>query len=166
MLPRVSDRLLLACFLALAVSSVALKAAAGPARDGFNGPQLAQIVTRFQSTLQAQGFVAQIDPTDSSSSSIIASRGPCRLVVRDARGAELLERLFARDARKIGPMRFFYDGRAYHSVPSVLIRLERIKADLLARLGVNRSAPLPVALAKSSGCGSSDFGLDRLRIST
>src|SRR6478735_12853414 len=99
---RGSDRLLIVGFIALAVGSVALKAAAGPARDGFSDPDPGQIAERFESTLRSQNFVAVADAHDIQHSNVLARRGNCRLSVRDARGAESFEPAFARDASSIG----------------------------------------------------------------
>jgi len=160
-----SDRLLLCGFAALAVGSVGLKAAAGPPRDGFTDSRPGQIEDELQDRLRSQSFVTTVRRVPTRTALILAQKGECRLSVRDARGGISFATVFARDARGIGPVRYLYEGRAHPEMPGLAVRWGRFRAELKARLGLGRSAPVPVALATSPGCGRNDFGLDEVRLS-
>ena len=95
---------------------------------------------------------------------IIATRGSCRLGVRDARGGTAIETAFARDAAQIGTVRYQYRGRSYEHVPGFAMRLGRIETEVRSRLGASAPAPMPVAVAASPGCGAGDYGLADIRI--
>jgi hypothetical protein len=162
---RGSDRLLLCGFAALAVGSVGLKAAAGPPRDGFTDSRPGELEDELQARLRSQAFATAVRQPPMRSAIILAQRGRCRLSVRDARGGESFKTVYASDARTIGPVRYLYEGQAYPEMPGVAVRWGRLRAELKSRTGLDTSAPVPVALATSSGCGSNDFGLDDVRLS-
>lgn len=161
---RGNDRLLLCAFAALAVGSVGLKAAAGPPRDGLTEARPGELDDELQARLRSQAFATTVRHVPMRSAIILAQRGKCRLSVRDARGGESFKTVYASDARDIGPVRYFYEGRAYLEMPGVAVRLGRFRAELKNRIGLSNGAPIPVALAKSPACGSSDFDLADVRL--
>ena len=159
----VSDRLLLAFFGALALSSVGLKAAAGPPSDGltsFRGEVERQLAT----SLRAQGFTTFVTPPGIQSSIVHAARGACRLSVRDARNGESNATIFAQQAKGIGPVRYLYRGEAYPELPTFAVRVGRLETELLNRTGLHARTHIPVALASSPQCRGADFGLSDVRM--
>jgi len=161
-----SDKLLLGGFVALAIGSIALKAVAGPPHDGLTDSRPGQLEDQLQAKLRSQAFVTELHRVRMRTPIVFARRGSCKLSVRDARGGESFVDIFAQDARSFGPVRYLYDGRSYPAMPGIAIRLGRFAAEVQGRLGFGSSAPVPVALASSPACGSSDFGLDDVRIGT
>jgi hypothetical protein len=160
---RVSDRLILVALAVAAVSSLALKAAAGPPHDGRMDVSAQDFRQDVAGVLRAQGF-AIASPPFRHRPLIRATRGECRIGVGDARQGAALETSFERDATDIGTVRYVYRGRSSDQPPAFAMRLGRIQTEMLGRLGMSRAAPMPVAIAASPECGSSDFGLADLRI--
>ena len=161
---RDSNRLVLAALALLAVSSLGLKAAAGPPRDGLmdiSADRFEQNVTRI---LEDQHFTIAEQTFAHRTTLMMASRGQCRLGVRDARDGVAAATAFARDASGIGPVRYLYRGRSYAQPPGFSMRLGRIETEVMSRLGMAPKAPMPIALAASPDCGSGDFGLADVRI--
>ena len=161
---RASDRFVLAGFALLAISSLGLKAVAGPPRDGLMDVPSDQLVRRLSNSLAAQNFATESRSFEHLSTIVFATRGACRLGVRDARGGTAIETPFARDAAPIGHLRYLYRGRSYDHVPAFAMRLGRIETELRSRLGLSARAPMPIAMAASPACGASDYGLADVRI--
>jgi len=161
---RASDRLVLAAFALLAVSSLALKAAAGPPRDGLMDSSGDRFEREVSAILQRQQFVLAGRPFTHRRTLIVASRGECRIGVRDARDGAAVATTFATDASDIGKVRYLYRGRSYDQPPAFAMRLGRLQTEVLGRLGMSPRAPMPVALAESPACGASDFGLANVSI--
>jgi hypothetical protein len=158
-----SDKLLLAFFAALALSSIGLKAYAGPPRGGVDSFR-EQIETQLAGSLGARGFATSIRHLKMQSSIVYARRGTCRLSVRDARLGESNATAFTQDAAGIGPVRYLYRGGVYERVPTFAIRVDRLQTEVRERAGLNAALHIPVALAASPGCGRSDFGLGDVRV--
>jgi hypothetical protein len=157
-----SNKLLLISFAALAFSSVGLKAMAGPPTDGLSSYRL-EVEKQLASNLRAQGFTTSVRPLRIQSSIVYATRGSCRLSVRDARLGESNATAYTQDAARIGPVRYLYRGRVYAAPPSVAIRIGRLETELLNRAGFTARAHIPVAIASSPECGRADFGLGDMR---
>src|SRR5438270_4089146 len=164
MRPSANDRVVIGMFIALAVSSVGLKAWAGPPRDGLIDRHPGQLEDQLVRSLQSQGFATRLRPFKLRSSVVFATRGQCRLSVRNARDGAADMTIFARDASGIGSVRYLYGGQTYPSPPTFAMRAGRLKAELLNRFGLSTRARVPVALAASPACGGSDFGLDDMRV--
>jgi hypothetical protein len=160
----VSAKTIAALFIALAMSSLALKAAAGTPRytmyDGTSDLVDRQIVQ----LLDAQGFRTSIRPRELQSSIIDAARGNCRLIVRDGRAAADSAAVFSRDARGVGPVRYLYKNASYDSPPTILVRFGFFEANLLYRGGMDPTVHALIAIAQSDACGRSNFGLEDVRI--
>ena len=71
---------------------------------------------------------------------------------------------FARDAAGIGTVRYLYRGQRYEEPPVFAMRLGRIRTEVLSRMGLSPQAPMPVALAASPGCGTTDFGFGDVKV--
>ena len=160
MRPIASDRLILAALALLTVGSVGLKSAADPpgqppaAASGQLDQHLAQL-------LRAQRFTTVLQPYPNRSPAVLATRGACRLSVRDASGGSSDAAIFATDAANIGPVRYLYRGKAAASPPDLAMRLARLSAEVRQRFGLAASVPIPLALASSPECGPGSFGLER-----
>ena len=163
MRPTANDRLVLAAFGLLAISSLGLKAAAGPPRDGLE-VNTADIDQRLVATLQRERFTTAEQMIPHRSTLIIGTRGGCLIGARDARDGTKSATVFARDAASIGPVRYLYRGRTYDQAPAFAMRLGRIETEVMSRLGASPQAPIPVALAASRQCRTENFGLADLRI--
>jgi hypothetical protein len=161
-----SDKLLLGAFLALALGSVGLKAAAGASPDGLTDVRSGQLENQLQAVLRSQNFSTAIQRKPLRTPIVLARRGECRISVRDARGGESFSDVFASDTRSVGKVRYLYAGRTFTSVPGVAVRLGRVGAELRNRFGLSSDAPVPVALATSPECGRNNFRLDEIRIPT
>lgn len=163
-MPRIaSDKLILAALALLTVGSVGLKGAAGPPADASTAAP-DQLDLRLARTLQAQGFATTVHPYPNRSPAVLATRGQCRLSVRDAANAASDAAIFAVDAASIGPVRYLFQGRQSKEPPAVAMRIARLNAELRWKLGLGGTAPVPLGLAASPGCGSSDFGLANLSV--
>lgn len=157
------NRLLLALFTALALSSVGLKAMAGPPRNGaVDRP--GEVTGRLTAILQREGFSTSLRLRRFQSSIVDATRGNCRLSVRDARSADGDETAFTQDAKAVGPVRYLYRGKSYGSPPVLAIRLARAQMAALGLLFPQEQVALPVALAVSAGCARDDYGLGDVRV--
>lgn len=161
---RASDRVVLAALGLLAISSLGLKAAAGPPRDGRMNVSADRFAQQLSSSLQAKDFIVEVRPFAHRSALVLGVRGACRLGVRDARDGAALQTAFSRDATDIGTVRYLYRGRSYAEPPPFAMRLGRIETEILSRFGRAPKAPMPVAFAASPGCGAGDFGLADVRI--
>ena len=159
-----SDKLLLAGFVALAVGSMSLKAAAGPPRDGFTDAHANGLNEQLTSILRSQGFATGFVQRRMQSSIVLGRKGRCRIAIRDARAGESYKSVFAWDARDIGPVRYLYRGHAYSTMPGVRYRLTRLSTGLLSRLGITHTASVPLAVATSPECSTNDFRLNDVRI--
>jgi hypothetical protein len=164
--PTAGDSLLLGALVVLAVSSIGLKGAIGPANDGMADPRPGQVEAQLVSRLRSQGFSTDLRPFPKRSPAVFANRGGCRLNVRDARGGAAFMTVFAKDSAAIGPVRYLYGGRSYASVPTLPMRIGRFETELRTRIGLKASAPVPIALATSPECGANEFGLTDLRTAT
>ncbi len=164
MRPSVSDRIILAALGLLALSSLGLKAAAGPPRDGLMDVPASDLERQVSNGLETQHFTVSLEHYDHRSTLILGVRGACRVGARDAREGAARETLFARDAASIGPVRYLYRGRGYDHPPAFAMRLGRLETETLRRLGIQANAPMPVAFAASPECGAVDFGLADVRV--
>jgi hypothetical protein len=153
---------MLGAFAALAIVSVGLKAAAGQPDDG-GGATASQVEKQLASKLSGQGFSTSISHREFVSSVVQATRGNCRLIVRDARGGAAFASVFARDASGLGPLRYLYQGQVSDAPPSAEAWLDRFENKITNRLGIQRRIPVPVALATSPGCEGQNFGLTDFR---
>jgi len=161
---RASDRLVLAGFVFLAVSSLGLKAIAGPPRDGLMDVSGDRIDQQLSSRLQAQHFTVAIRRFSHRSSMIVGLRGGCRIAARDAREGAAHATLFMRDAAGLGPVRYLYQGRSYEEPPAFAIRLGRLEIEAMSRLGMLPREPVPIAFAATPACGRNDFGFADVRV--
>ena len=162
----VSDRALIGIFMALAAGSVGLKAAFGaPHYMSFNRG-FPQVQAHVVAILSAQGFVTSVQPLKIQTPIIHATRGDCRLIVRDARSGAATASVFASDARAIGPVRYLYDGASYNSPPNVRIHLDFFTANLLDRTGKTPPVHIPIAVARSQACPPGNFGLEDILITS
>ena len=161
-----SNKALLTLFGALAVASVGLKAAAGPPPDGAYDVHPRQVETQLEATLRGQGFSTDAESRPDRTEMIFGRRGECVLAARDARGGANFDGVFAADVRRIGKLRYLYRGKSYDQPPSLAFRVGRFQNEVLNRLGFKRAMAVPIALASTGGCGSGNFGLDAIRIST
>ena len=159
-----SDRVVLAAFGALVVSSIAIKASAGPPRDGWVDLSTAQITGELRSRLVAQGFFTTVIPLKIQSPIVIGQRGRCRLSVRDARAGKALVTEFARNAAAIGPVRYLYKGGSYSVPPAFRIRVGRLETEVLDRMTGQAQANIPIAMAASRSCGAADYGFSHVNI--
>ncbi|HWJ59770.1 MAG TPA: hypothetical protein VNR68_09085 [Sphingomicrobium sp.] len=164
MLSSGNDKVLIATFIALAMSSVAIKAAAGIPPDGWVDPRAGMAEQQMVSQLRSQGFVTTVRRMRFLTPIVYGQRVGCRLSVRDARGGEAMNTVFQTEASSIGPVRYLYKRRRYSSPPGLTVRLGRLEAELLNRLRLHGTVHIPVALATSNECEGSDFGLDDIRV--
>ena len=104
MRPRASDKLVLAALGLLAVSSLGLKAAAGPPRDGLMDVAAGRFEALASATLGRQHFSTAEQTFRHRSALIIATRGRCRLAVRDARDGAAAATAFTLDPPKSMPI--------------------------------------------------------------
>ena len=166
-----SNRALLALFAALAAASVGLKAAAGPPPDGAYDVHPRQVETQLEATLRAQGFSTDAESRPDRSEMIFGRRGECLVAARDARGGANFDGVFAGlhwsgGAIVPGKLRYLYRRKSYGEPPSLAFRIGRFQNEVLNRLGFKHAMDVPIALANTSGCGSGNFGLDAIRITT
>ncbi len=164
MRPPANAKLHGAVFALLAVSSLGLKAAVGPPTDGLVGSRHGAFEQMVIGKLQSQAFVINVRQFRYRSPLILAERGRCRLAVRDAMEGAAMEPTFAQDAEAIAPVIYLYRGSSYSTAPEVALRLGRLEAEGLHRLGIRRPTLVLIALAASPGCGSDRFGLEALEL--
>ena len=163
--PAGSNKLLLALFVALAFSSVGLKATVGAPRVAAVDRRPGETTGHLMNILQRQGFSTTLRLRRFQSSIVYATRGACRLTVRDGRDAEGFKTGFSQDAAGVGPVRYLFRGHRYESPPVLTIRLVRARTAVLGLFQRQQRIPLPVALATSPGCAANDYGLGDVRVS-
>ena len=156
-------KLPIAIFAVLLVTSVGLKAALGPQSHNPSraGPEL--IDDRMARNLESQGFSTSRRHSKWQGTTIFATKGDCRLSVRNASHSPGERTVYARDAAKIGQVRYLMGGRSYDSPPTLAILISKVETKFLDRLRIRGSVPVPVALATSPACGGRDFGLGDIR---
>lgn len=151
-------------FILLLIGSIGLKAAAGPPRDGLGDFNTAAFEKLVREQLDAQGFVTKERKFRFQSTLFFASRGACRIAIRDAHQGTAAAAAFARDASSVGHVQYLYQGRSYDMPPAIAMRIGRLKTEILTRLGARPSVSVPVALAISPPCGSGTFGFEDVRL--
>jgi hypothetical protein len=119
---------------------------------------------QIMETLHAQGFSTKLVRREFQSSVVYGQRGSCRLSARSARGGVAESVVFSREGSSIGPVRYLYRARSYNSPPTFSMRLGRLEAEMLGRIGLQRRVQVPIALATSQGCGPNNFRLDNVEI--
>lgn len=162
----VSSNIRIFLFASLALGSLGLKAAAGPPRDRSIASDPARFERAVTAILGQQHFTTSIRTYPYRSPLVLAEDGKCRLAIRDATFSSALAPTFAKDAQSIGPVRYFYRGQSYERPPSMIVRLVRLRTEILDRLGIDRSMPVVVALAASPQCGRGQFGLSDVHLET
>ena len=151
---------------ALVAVSLGLKAAVGvPAAEPSNvHPGMLERTVEGQ--LRSQGFSTRRTESRWPSTTIFATKGDCRLIVRDASRSDLQMVIYASDAAQVGRLRYLFGGSAYRSPPTLRILAGKIEARLLHGLRIGGSVPIAVALASSPQCGPGDFALGDVRVVT
>lgn len=151
-------------FVALALGSIGLKAAAGPARDNFVVADDGRFEPTIRSILQSQHFTKLGRRVDLHGTLVLASRGDCRIAVRNARWGSGMADIYARDASDVGPLFFLYRGHRYAAPPGLRIRVGRLEFEVLDRLGTQPDLHVLTAVAASPSCGEDDFGLSDVSV--
>lgn len=166
MLRRGRNRRLIGTFFVLATLSLTLKVILGPSVSALplDGP--AAVENQLVTTLARQGFVTRVRRLKIQSPIIYATRGNCRLNVRNAFGGAATAAVFADDAYGVGRVRYLYRGEIFSSPPTLRVHLAVIESSLLRSLGLNPRLHVPLALAASASCGRNEFGLDDLQVTT
>jgi len=149
--------------VALLGVSIGLKAALRPRFDVPSRPPPALIGDQLARTLRSQGFSIR-NIGELKASAILATRGECRLIARDAAGSESQMTLYARDAAAIGPLHYLFAGRRYDSPPTFAMFLSKTETKLLHGFRLGGRVHVAVALATSPECGDGDFGLGDIRV--
>jgi len=152
-------------FALLLVGSIGLKAAVGSPRDGLADFNRSAFEQSVHARLDAQGFATRERRFRFQSTLFLATRGTCKIAVRDARNGTAIATAFAHDASGVGPVRYYYRGRAYDAPPAIAMRIGRLETEILTRLGTTPSVSIPIALAASPACGSNTFGFENVRMS-
>ena len=160
----VHDRVAVGLFIVLLAGSVGLKALRGQQvpETSQSGPGLLE--SEILRNLQSQGFSTKLDVTRLHGTIVFATRGNCRLNVRDAGDVEWERGIYERDAAGVGPLRYLMAGKTYDSPPNLAILVERHKARLARGLRLTGNAPVALAFASSPACGGSDFGLSNTQL--
>jgi hypothetical protein len=160
-----SNSALLVSLFVLATLSIGLKAA-GPTEDTSRAAKRSDLESDIASKLQAQGFSTRITPQGGQPSIILARRGDCTLMVRDARAGAAIASLYTTDAKGIGQVRYLYRGATFDAPPGTRLWLDHFQDKLYNRLEIPRLIPVAVALASSPACNGQSFGLSDVRISS
>jgi hypothetical protein len=162
--PLARNRVAIGLLIALLAGSFGLKALkhAKVEQPMPSGPGALQI--EIVRNLEAQGFSTRFEVTRLHGTIVHATKGDCRLSVRDADHAEWEKGIYERDAAAIGPLRYLMAGRSYSSPPSLAILLARHRARLAKGLRLASQAPAALAFASSRQCGVSDFGLSNMSV--
>jgi hypothetical protein len=154
-------------FVALAVGSLGIKAAAGPTRDTLLNSDSSKFERSAISMLRAQGFTTSLRSFgDFRSTMVMASRGECRIAARNATWGSAVTEIYGQDARDIGPVSYLYRGHRYSAPPGLRIRLGRLEFEILDRLGTRPQLHVLTALATSPSCGGANFGLADVTLAT
>jgi hypothetical protein len=157
-------RLTIGLFVALLVISVGLKAALGPQLREPSRAVPGLVEDQLAHNLRMQGFSTARRDSTWQGATIFATKGECRLSVRDASHSVSDSAIYAQDAAQVGRLRYLFAQRRYASPPTLAILIGRIEAQVLDRLGIERRVPIAVAVATSPACGEDDFGLGDIRI--
>lgn len=158
------NRVLLSILLVLALGSLTLKGAMGPTVVSPPRSGADSVENRVISILSVQAFQTSVRRLKIQSSIVFARRGSCTLSARDAFGGAATQATFAEDARSIGPIRYFYRGKAFTSPPTLRIHFAVIQSSLLHALGFAPILHVPLAVAVSPGCANETFGLGDLAL--
>ena len=154
-------------FVALAVGSLGIKAAAGPTRDSLLNSDSSKFERSALSILRSQGFATSLRSFgDFRSTMVIASRGECRVAARNATWGSAVKEIYGQDASDIGPVSYLYRGHRYGAPPGLRVRLGRLEFEILDRLVTRPPLHVLTALAASPSCGGADFGLADVTLST
>lgn len=159
----VSNSTFIGWLLVLTALSVGLKAAA-PAEDRSRAAKRPDLESAIAKRLEANGFSARIIAQERQASIILARRGDCSLMVRDAREGAGIAALYARDSSGIGSVRYLYRGETFEAPPGTQLWLDHFQDKLFNRLAIQRRVPVAIALASSPACNGQSFGLNDVRI--
>jgi hypothetical protein len=159
-----SNKAVVVALIALAASTIALKGAIGAPRYAVRTDPAGQVQQQVVNRLRAQGFATRVQQLRIQTPIIYATRGNCRLSVRDARTGAATASIFASDARQIGQIRYLYNGGAYAAPPNLQIQIGFFETALLNRAGMAPPLHVPLAVAKSPSCGASEFGLEDMLV--
>ena len=114
-------------------------------------PDSAALARALQARLDAQGFATRYERHQHQSDVIEATRGTCRLRVRDAVRGSQDSLIFAQQSPGLGPIRYINRG-VWHDAPPVLrMQIDKAAAHVFARLGFSGAFPATLAIA-AQGC--------------
>lgn len=136
-------------FLALAVAvTLGIKVRATDYSLVLDSPALTRAL---EARLASQGFTTHREQHVYQSDVIEATRGPCRLRVRDGALSSQYTTLFALESSALGPIRYVHRGKWLTAPPLLGMQIERATGHLLARLGLPGTFPATLAIA-TRGC--------------
>jgi hypothetical protein len=157
-------KLPIAIFVTLLAISVGLKAALPTQSHNPSRARPGLIDDQMVRNLESQGFSTRRQHSTWQGTTIFATRGDCRLSVRNASHSPGDRIVYERDAAHIGQLRYLIAGRSYQSPPTLAILIGKVETKFLVRLRIRGSVPVAVALATSPACVASDFGLSEVRV--
>jgi hypothetical protein len=111
---------------------------------------------RLQADLTAllhhQGYAVTLRDSHYLGPVFVASKGSCRLELRDATDAQGMEDALARDALGHGRLSFAWAGQPYASMPFSRVQWAEWKQRSLARLGFDSAITPVFSLVKTDQC--------------
>lgn len=111
----------------------------------------AALTRAVEARLASQGFKVRHEPHGYQSDVIEATRGPCRLRVRDGALASDFSAIFAQQSAALGPIRYVYRGEWLTAPPLFRMQIDKAAAHVLARVGLPSTFPATLAIA-ARGC--------------
>ena len=112
----------------------------------------------LQASLEDQGFTTRYEPHQYQSDVIEATRGTCRMRVRDATWAGQYTGLFQQQSGGLGPIRYVYHGDWLATPPLLRMNLERSGAHMLVGFGLSgRFQPALAVAARGCNQATADF---------
>ena len=115
-------------------------------------PSDAIVARTLVARLRALGFEAVVQHRPLGLA-VVATRGACRLLVRDDESGGARTAVYESAAEAYGPLRYAYRGQVSGSAPRWRPLLDRIIARRLARFGIDRRPVAVLAVASSTACG-------------
>jgi hypothetical protein len=126
----------------------------------FNRKTDSRALTRMlEAHLAAQGFSTRYELHANQSDVVEAVRGACRLRVRDGTKGDQFDKVFARQANGLGPVRYVFHGLWLARPPLLWMGIERSLAHMSARLGLSGQYQTAFAIA-ARGCDPATINLD------
>lgn len=127
-------------------------------------PDEQHLTREISAKLRRQHFITRLETHLFPESTVIATRGTCRVRITDGTRSNQLTSVLGAQSRSVGVVRYYYDGEWSSKAPLVRSELARYWQLVLGRLGIRYSRGVILVVAASPGCTQSTYDLSGMTI--